>query len=181
MQSQSNIGQENLLTLLKTLLVNALDHDAIAFVSSRASDEDLSDNHIRLFQEDMPGEVHAPSSKPLLSSPSSTRAVAIVDRTADLTSAAQAIATARFAYGGNSPFAPDLVLVNEFIASQFHRELTQATMDQLSMRTSIDSKRSSSAQSKQKAVDLIASEISEKQATSISSIGRGSLVNIETR
>jgi hypothetical protein len=54
----------------------------------------------------------------LLSS-SSTRTVAIVDRTADVQLAAKAITKARFSFGGTSPYAPDLVLVNEFIKQEF--------------------------------------------------------------
>lgn len=48
-----------------------------------------------------------------------SRCIAIVDRTADIESAAKAIATARFTFGGTSPYAPDLVLVNEFVKKEF--------------------------------------------------------------
>lgn len=54
----------------------------------------------------------------LLSS-SGTRTVAIVDRTAIIEHAAKAITTARFSFGGTSPYAPDLVLVNEFVKQEF--------------------------------------------------------------
>lgn len=45
--------------------------------------------------------------------------MAIVDRSADIEAAAKAITTARFSFGGYSPYAPDLVLVNEFIKKDF--------------------------------------------------------------
>lgn len=45
--------------------------------------------------------------------------MAIVDRSADLDAAARAITTARFSFGGSSPYAPDLVLVNEFVKKEF--------------------------------------------------------------
>lgn len=45
--------------------------------------------------------------------------MAIVDRSADIEAAAQAITTARFSFGGYSPYAPDLVLVNEFVKKEF--------------------------------------------------------------
>lgn len=47
------------------------------------------------------------------------RCVAIVDRSADIEAAAKAITTARFSFGGCSPYAPDLVLVNEFVQKEF--------------------------------------------------------------
>lgn len=166
--------------MLKTLLKAVLDHSVIEFVSSRASDEDLSPSHIRLFQEKSQNERQPASSKTLFPLSSTTRTVAIVDRTADLTSAAEAIATARFAYGGNSPYAPDVVLVNEYAKSQFLRALMQATMDQLSLRISVDAKSSPSRNSQQTA-SLIAAEIEGKRATSISSIGEGSLVDVNNR
>lgn len=177
---QITTGQKAVSDLLQNFLKSSLDHNVIEFVSSRASDEDLSPNHIRLFQEKSQNERQPASSKNLFPLLSSTQAVTIVDRTADLTSAAEAIATARFAYGGNSPYAPDLVLVNEFVKSQFLRALMQATMDQLSLRMSVDAKSSPSRNSQQTA-SLIAAEIEGNRATSISSIGEGSLVDVNSR
>ncbi|KAH8664057.1 Aldehyde/histidinol dehydrogenase [Xylariales sp. PMI_506] len=54
----------------------------------------------------------------LLSS-ATTRTVAIVDRTADIQLAAKAITKARYSFGGTSPYAPDLVLVNEYVKEEF--------------------------------------------------------------
>lgn len=54
-----------------------------------------------------------------LLSASTGRAVAVVDRTADIEAAARAITKARFSFGGTSPYAPDLVLVNEFVKQDF--------------------------------------------------------------
>jgi acyl-CoA reductase-like NAD-dependent aldehyde dehydrogenase len=56
--------------------------------------------------------------KDLISS-STNRVIAFVDRTADIQAAAKAITTARFSFGGTSPYAPDLVLVNEFVKEAF--------------------------------------------------------------
>jgi hypothetical protein len=57
--------------------------------------------------------------KSQLRSPANTRCVAIVDRSADINEAAKAITAARFSFGGSSPYAPDLVLVNEFVKKDF--------------------------------------------------------------
>ena len=59
-----------------------------------------------------------PLSRRILSS-SGGRAIAVVDRTADIEFAAKSITTARFSFGGTSPYAPDLVLVNEFVKQEF--------------------------------------------------------------
>lgn len=61
---------------------------------------------------------HADAKNQLTSS-STSRCVAIVDRSADIDAAAKAITTARFSFGGSSPYAPDLVLVNEFVKKEF--------------------------------------------------------------
>ncbi|CAN8095659.1 unnamed protein product [Discula destructiva] len=50
---------------------------------------------------------------------SNSRCIAIVDGSTDIDAAAKAITTARFSFGGRSPYAPDLVLVNEFFKKDF--------------------------------------------------------------
>lgn len=50
-------------------------------------------------------------------------AVAVVDRSANLSKAAGAIARSKTAFGGTSPFAVDVVLVNEWIRKDFIAEL----------------------------------------------------------
>ncbi|KAK4444446.1 Aldehyde/histidinol dehydrogenase [Podospora aff. communis PSN243] len=69
-------------------------------------------------------------------SSSKARVVAVVDRTADVEEAARAITRARFSFGGGSPYAPDLVLVNEFVKTKFYeacsRYATRAFADRQS-------------------------------------------------
>jgi len=104
--------------LLRKLLKAALDPSIIEFVASRASDADLGPNHIRVFQSEA-SSIGSQSPSPIsctpLVSPSQSRVIAVVDRTADLTKAAAALVTARLGFGGNSPYAPDVVLVNEYV------------------------------------------------------------------
>lgn len=109
--------------MLRKLLKAALDRSIIEFVVESASDKDLGANHIRVFQDGLPssGLTQQPSIggyHPLVS-PSESRAVAIVDRSAHLQKAASALVAARFSFGGRSPYAPDLVLVNEFVKNEF--------------------------------------------------------------
>ena len=47
------------------------------------------------------------------------RVLAVVDRTANINDAAFDIVHARFSRHGGSPYAPDIVLVNEFVLEQF--------------------------------------------------------------
>ena len=49
--------------------------------------------------------------------------IAVVDRMAGLSQAAGAIARSKTAFGGKSPFAVDVVLVNEWIRKDFIAEL----------------------------------------------------------
>jgi hypothetical protein len=60
-----------------------------------------------------------PTAFGLLSSPSGLRAVAVVDRTANLQEAATDLVSSRFALNGRSPYAPDMVLVNQFCMQPF--------------------------------------------------------------
>jgi len=53
------------------------------------------------------------------------RAIAIIDRSADIDTAAKAIVTARFSFQGMSPYAPDLVIVNEFVKKDFFQACTR--------------------------------------------------------
>ncbi|KAH7134972.1 Aldehyde/histidinol dehydrogenase [Dendryphion nanum] len=101
-------------SLLRKLLPGALEQDTFATVPSSPSPEVLS-SCLELLQD-------STSSNPRYSQLASYTAppvVAIVDRSADLPSAAQNLVTARFAFGGSSPYAPDIILVNEFIAKPF--------------------------------------------------------------
>lgn len=49
--------------------------------------------------------------------------MAVVDRTADITSAAEAVVASSFGFGCQSPYAPDIVLVNEFVKEAFLQAL----------------------------------------------------------
>ena len=100
-------------SLLRKLLTEALESDTFAIISSDPSPEHLS-GCVQVFQEK---QVDAPIYSQHVSP--TARVIAVVDRTADLGSAAEQLVTARFAFGGTSPYAPDIVLVNEFAKKEF--------------------------------------------------------------
>ncbi|KAF1354464.1 ALDH-like protein [Lizonia empirigonia] len=99
--------------LLHTVLSQALESDTFNIVSSAPSEEVLS-SCLQVLQET---QVQQPTYAQLVSPHS--RVIAIVDRTADLAAAAEHLVTARFAFGGSSPYAPDLIFVNEYVKKEF--------------------------------------------------------------
>ncbi|KAH6892057.1 Aldehyde/histidinol dehydrogenase [Thelonectria olida] len=104
----------NLDALLRKILPNALDPNVFCITSTITDAAILSSSTL----VDQTSSASSSLTTQLLSS-SSHRAVAVVDRTADLDAAARAITAARFSFGGMSPYAPDLVLVNEYVKKDF--------------------------------------------------------------
>ncbi|USP82362.1 aldehyde dehydrogenase [Curvularia clavata] len=100
-------------SLLRKLLAEALESDTFLAISSDPPSESLS-ACLQVLQET---QIRQPTYSQHVSPQG--KVVAIVDRTADLASAAEQLVTARFAFGGTSPYAPDIVLVNEFIKKDF--------------------------------------------------------------
>jgi hypothetical protein len=123
--------ENNLRTLTRVLrdtLKTALHPDTFAIASSPIRDTAILNAAIRIDQNS--GE-HSPKVNQL-ASPSRSRAFAVVDRTSDIKTAARELVAARFAFGGSSPYAPDLVLVNEFVKQDF----LQAVVDETRTLTS---------------------------------------------
>lgn len=101
--------------VLRRILPDALNPNTFS-LSKTIKDPAILENALLV---DQTSSAPAVSLTNQLLSSSGTRAVAIVDRTADLQAAAKAITYARFSFGGTSPYAPDLVLVNEFVKEDF--------------------------------------------------------------
>ncbi|KAK2796523.1 hypothetical protein FQN51_009303 [Onygenales sp. PD_10] len=107
--------------LLRKLLLQALDSDILNVIQTDVPASDLPTGVIRVLQSGSPGQA-----KPAdLISPSTARTIAVVDRTANLDNAAKALVAARFAFRGKSPYAPDIVLVNDFVIERFLAAVTQ--------------------------------------------------------
>lgn len=102
----------NTFAIVKALPSSPEEHPALAsaLVVDQTNDKDTSTSTL---------PPPAPPRVNELRSATTSRCIAIVDRSADIEAAAQAIATARFRFGGTSPYAPDLVLVNEFVKTDF--------------------------------------------------------------
>lgn len=102
-------------SVLRTLLTKALDVNTF-HVSSSVTEQSTLDEAVVVDQTSTMAS-KTPSAR--LASPADARCVAIVDRSANVDDAARAITLARFSFGGSSPYAPDLVLVNEFVKKDF--------------------------------------------------------------
>jgi aldehyde dehydrogenase (NAD+) len=100
-------------SLLRKLFSEAIEADTFVILSSAPSSDTLS-ACLQVLHET---HVNIPTYSQLVSP--TGKVVAVVDRTADLASAAEQLVAARFAFGGTSPYAPDLVLVNEFAKRDF--------------------------------------------------------------
>lgn len=103
--------------LLRQFLPEALDHDTFAITAQRPDSSFMS--------ETLVVAQTGPDTPSGLVSPATCRTVAIVDRTANIREAAPALVAARFALGGRSTYAPDVVLVNEFVMKPFVEAVIQ--------------------------------------------------------
>lgn len=101
--------------VLREILTKALDGNTFC-ISRSVTDQAVLDEAVVV---DQTGTVTSKTLKSHLVSPKDARCVAIVDRSANVDEAARAITAARFGFGGSSPYAPDLVLVNEFVKKDF--------------------------------------------------------------
>ncbi|KAF4188530.1 hypothetical protein CNMCM7927_001225 [Aspergillus lentulus] len=105
--------------LLRRIFSQALDADTFAITEERPDAAFLS----RVLMVSQTGS--APLAERSLVSPMNARTVAVVDRTADVPAAAEALVAARFAFGGRSTYSPDIVLVNEFAMKRFVEAVMQ--------------------------------------------------------
>jgi hypothetical protein len=112
-QLENNLRSLN--RVLRETLKSALHPDTFAIASSPIRDTTILNAAIHIDQnsnENSPKANH-------LASPSHSKTYAVVDRTADVKTAARELVASRFAFGGSSPYAPDVVLVNEFVKQDF--------------------------------------------------------------
>ena len=102
--------------LVLDLISKTLDNDIFLASNDEVTGSALDHRYITVLQNGSPRQVANP--RELVSDPEAG-VVAIVERDANLQAAAKALLTARFSLGGESPYAPDLVLVNEWVKKGF--------------------------------------------------------------
>jgi acyl-CoA reductase-like NAD-dependent aldehyde dehydrogenase len=133
---------------LKRLLPKALDHDTFC-ISKRIRDEALLKSSLLV---DQTSQASSRSMTNEIFSSTTTRAIAIVDRTADLEQVARVVTTARFSFGGNSPYAPDLVLVNEFVKKDFLEACMRFAIDAFAKQGSVKKASTNASELTRKAI-----------------------------
>ncbi|THW90421.1 aldehyde dehydrogenase PutA [Aureobasidium pullulans] len=111
---ESNKPHQALSSKIAEIILQHLDRDTIAFVENLP--EPPSKGVLLI---DQTGEIPKINASSIHTPGSSARVVALVDRSSDIVSAASSIVQARTAFGGNSVYAPDIVLVNEFAMKEF--------------------------------------------------------------
>lgn len=163
-------GSETLTALLQDIFAQALQSDTFQVVESRPDAELLA----RCFCVLQASRLNSPT-QTQLTAPTG-RVFAVVDRTANLAEAAESIVTARFAFGGQSPYAPDLVLVNEFVKDDFVEQILQKT--DLLMAKNLSSKQSRESDL-EKAVKLLGKH-KHWQSTVISRKQQGAIVDLKS-
>ncbi|GAB7351468.1 hypothetical protein MBLNU459_g2127t1 [Dothideomycetes sp. NU459] len=111
--------------ILRKVLKGALDPDTFGISQQPITNEEFLGECIQVIQDGKTGEITAQNQ---LVSNSGSITAAVVDRTANLDEAAKELINARFAFGGKSPYAPDIVFVNEFVKKDFLQALVRQSI-----------------------------------------------------
>lgn len=104
--------------LLRQLVLQNMDQDSFTILKERPTRDVFFGDQVLISCSAQDTDFPSSRSTRMLESPFS-RAVAVVDRSADIDLAASQIIRARTSFCGRSPYAPDVVLVNEFAIKQF--------------------------------------------------------------
>ena len=118
-----NLSEVN--AVLRKLLSEALNRLTFAVVEKDPFDQEFKDQHCVVL--DGRSKEDAISTTRVIST-LATRVAAVIDRSANLQEAARDCVRARFAFGGEAAYAPDIVLVNEFSMKQFCSAVAEAAL-----------------------------------------------------
>jgi acyl-CoA reductase-like NAD-dependent aldehyde dehydrogenase len=113
------------------LLKDALDNDIFAWTTERVKEDEIGVRCIYILQNGPHSQKHSHE----LVSQAQSRAIAVVERDANLDFAAKSLVTARFCLSGKSPYAPDLILVNESVKDSFVEAALQEAFRVLAQTT----------------------------------------------
>ena len=96
--------------IVRNIIQQKMDKDAFVVVDQKVNDSQLPEA-----QTIFCGADGSPAPKNFSRSlqSSSSNVVAVVDRSADISAAAEAIVSARISFNGKSPYAPDVVRIPE--------------------------------------------------------------------
>ncbi len=159
------------------MLSSALSHYTFTIVDNRVDIVSSSTQCIRLFGS--PGPTIVPSHRTLLVP--TTRSVAYVDRYADMQQAANSILRARFAFGGQAPIAPDLVLVNEYRIREFCNAIAAKTGKYFAQQLEMNDCSENSTTAKARTTRTSSLELDEAGAETILSGSKETVVRVNNR
>ena len=163
---------------MRKILSTALDSETFTVVDSRPNDPEFFDSSIQVFQTT--AKAPGPALK-TLQSPALAKVVAIVDRTANIEHAAKTLVRARFAFGGKSPYAPDIILVNEFRTKEFSNALLQQSTKYFAERSNGHVKGLSKQKKRPEQKHFLEKARSEEACDVLVSGDRASIVQARTR
>ena len=166
-----NLSEVN--RLLRKVLPGALDRLVFVVVDKDPFDKVFKNEHCVIL--DGRAKEDAVSTSRAISTPL-TRVAAVVDRSANVQEAASEIVRARFSFGGESAYAPDVILVNEFSVKQFCSAVAQAALSYLTSNVDAQSNGSvSHSNSARKTQSGVQSQLEEAGATLLASGSRGTV------
>ncbi|KAF4424737.1 Aldehyde dehydrogenase family 3 member B1, partial [Fusarium austroafricanum] len=111
--------------LVLDVIAKSLDRDIFTVSNQEVTAEDINLTHIRVSQNGS----DSPVLKDHLVSDPEAPVVAFVERDANIQAAAKALVSARFSLQGKAPYAPDVVLVNEWVKKDLLRALVQQSTE----------------------------------------------------
>jgi acyl-CoA reductase-like NAD-dependent aldehyde dehydrogenase len=163
-----------MVTELEKILPNALAAETFAFVDHDPFDPKFQQAHGIIFEgQSSPNTI---TNVRRICCPA-LRVAAVVDRSGDMKAAAKDLVQARFAFGGASSYAPDVVLVNEFKIKEFSEAVVEAGLKYLSQGIN---GRTISSTSRTRA-DAELSSALEKQGTVLVAGNNGKVVLLHSR
>ena len=89
---------------------------------TKLTQSEISTNIDLLIDQTIQGQEKTSKKTSKVSGASTTRSIAVIDRSANLLAAAKDISNARLTPNDTSPYSPDLVIVNDFIYKSFISE-----------------------------------------------------------
>jgi hypothetical protein len=164
--------------LLRTLLSKALDADTFAVVDTTPeSDDPIWEKCVRVYGA---ANDERPSFTQLIS-PSQSRVVCVIDRSANVEQAARAIVRARFSFKGRSPYAPDMILVNEFRQKHLCNAVVQEVTKHVAEQIDCTSNGSISKREREQGNSLRREVRDEDSATELVCGVSGSVIHVKQR
>lgn len=163
--------------LLTRILSNSLDHTTFLVVDKQVDESQLPKQCVRLYGHPDP-DVH-PSENALVVP--SARSFAVVDRYADMLQAASSILRSRFAFGGQAPIAPDVVLVNEFRVKEFCQAIAEKSSSYFAQQVEMNGGFDHAAAAKARAARTLSLDLDKAGADVLISGSNGTVVRVNDR